>query len=334
MNDGICRSETEIDILIQPPLSVVFMGTPDFAVPSLLALCRSRHHVQLVVTQPDRPKGRGRKVTYAPVKEQALALKIPVWQPKRVSREAAVKAVEGVRPDLLVVVAFGQILRKPLLEWPRLGAVNVHGSLLPNYRGAAPIQWAMINGEKETGVTTMLMDQGVDTGDMLLKAATPIAADDTAQSLHDRLAKMGSDLLLQTLDAIAARTIQPIPQDNDLATFAPMLSKKDGEINWRDSAVDIVNRIRAMNPWPGTYTLYQKARLAIHAARVASQTSDAPPGTVIPAFDDELHVVTGNGVLEILELQRSSGKRLQTADFIRGCPIFPGSVFGRDTTHG
>ncbi len=306
------------------------MGTPDFAVPSLLALCHSRHHVRLVVTQPDRPKGRGRKVVYSPVKEQALALKIPLWQPKRVSQEEALKAVEGIRPDLLVVVAFGQILRKPMLEWPRLGAVNVHGSLLPKYRGAAPIQWAMINGEKETGVTTMLMDQGVDTGDMLLKAATPIVGDDTAQSLHDRLAEMGADLLLQTLDTITAGAIKPIPQDNERATFAPMLSKKDGEMNWRDSAAAILNRMRAMNPWPGTYTFYQKERLAIHAARVVSQTTDAPPGTVVPAFDDELHLATGNGVLEILELQRSSGKRLQTADFIRGCPISPGAVFGRD----
>ena len=316
----------------QTQLNVVFMGTPDFAVPSLLALHHSRHHVQLVVTQPDRPKGRGRKVTYSPVKEQALARKIPILQPKRISLEEIKKVVEDVQPDLLVVVAFGQILRKPLLEWPRLGAVNVHGSLLPMYRGAAPIQWAMINGNKETGVTTMLMDQGVDTGDVLLKAITPISVDDTAQSLHDRLADMGADLLLRTLDEIAAGAIQPIPQDNDLATFAPILSKKDGEIDWGGSAETIFNRIRAMNPWPGTYTFFKKERLVIHSARLVSKTTHEPPGTVTPAFDNELCVATGNGVLEILALQRSSGKRLKTADFLRGCPISPGTVLGRDKT--
>jgi len=310
------------------------MGTPDFAVPSLMTLCRSRHNVRLVVTRPDRPKGRGCKVAYSPVKEKALALGVPLWQPKRVTKAEAISVVEGVRPDLLVVVAFGQILRKPLLEWPRLGAINVHGSLLPKYRGAAPIQWALINGEKETGVTTIIMDQGVDTGDMLFKAATPISVDETAQSLHGRLAAMGADLLLHTLHKIAVGGIRAIPQDNKIATFAPMLSKKDGEIDWRDSAAAIVNRIRAMNPWPGTYTFYGSERLAIHTARVASQTTGEPPGMVIPAFDGELHVSTGNGVLAILKLQRSSGKRLKTAEFLRGCPISPGTVFGRDKADG
>lgn len=308
------------------------MGTPDFAVPSLMALHESRHPVQLVVTQPDRPKGRGRKLIASPIKQQALGLKLPIWQPQRVRKEDAVAVLEGIRPDLLVVVAFGQILPKPLLEWPRYGAVNVHGSLLPKYRGAAPIQWAMINGEKETGVTTMLMDQGVDTGDILLKAKTPIAMDDTAQSLHDRLADIGADLLIQTLDQLSTESLTPVPQDDSLATVAPMLSKKDGEIDWQQSAETIVCRIQAMTPWPGAFTFYEEQRLNIYAARAVSKSTDSPPGTVIPAFDGELKVATGSGVLAIEKLQRSSGKRLKTADFLRGCPIVAGTVFGRDNT--
>lgn len=326
----------EVKILKPSQFNVVFMGTPDFAVPSLMALHESRHQVQLVVTQPDRPKGRGRQVIASPVKQQALELKLPVWQPERVHKEDAVAAMEGVRPDLLVVVAFGQILRKPLLEWARYGAVNVHGSLLPKYRGAAPIQWAMINGEKEAGVTTMMMDQGVDTGDMLLQAITPIKVDDTAQSLHDRLANIGADLLIQTLDQLSTESLTPIPQDDALATIAPMLSKKDGEIDWRQSAETIVHRIQAMTPWPGAFTFYEDQRLNIYAARAVSQSisqsRDSLPGTVIPAFDGELKVATGSGVLAIEKLQRSSGKRLKTADFLRGCPIVAGTVFGRDNT--
>lgn len=322
----------ETDILKQPYYNVVFMGTPDFAVPSLMALHESRHQVQLVVTQPDRPKGRGRKTVYSAVKEQALKLKLPIWQPERVHKEDAVVAMDGVRPDLLVVVAFGQILSKPLLEWPRYGALNVHGSLLPKYRGAAPIQWAMMNGEKETGVTTMLMDPGVDTGDILLQANTSIGADDTAQSLHDRLADIGANLLIQTLDELSTESLKPISQDDALATFAPMLSKKDGEIDWRQSAEAIVNRIQAMTPWPGAFTFYQQQRLNIYAAKAVTQSTDSMPGTVIPAFDGELKVATGNGILAVERLQRSSGKRLKTADFLRGCPISPGIVLGREKT--
>ncbi len=316
----------------QPKLNVVFMGTPDFAVPSLMALHESRYQVQLVVTQPDRPKGRGRKVIASAIKQQALELNLPVWQPKRVLKEDAAAAMEGVRPDFLVVVAFGQILNKSLLEWPRYGAVNVHGSLLPKYRGAAPIQWAMINGEKEVGVTTMLMDQGVDTGDMLLQAKTPIRADDTAQSLHDRLADIGANLLIQTLDELSTESLKPIPQDKALATFAPMLSKKEGEIDWRQSAETIVHRIQAMTPWPGAFTFYEEQRLNIYAAKAVSQSTDSLPGTVIPAFDGELKVATGSGILVIKMLQRSSGKRLKTADFLRGCPISPGAVLGQEKT--
>lgn len=308
------------------------MGTPDFAVPSLVVLHKSGYPVQLVVTQPDRPKGRGRKVVFSAVKEQALKQKLRVWQPKRVRKEEVVAAMDSVRPDLLVVVAYGQILSKSLLEWPRYGAVNVHGSLLPKYRGAAPIQWAMINGEKETGVTTMLMDQGVDTGDMLFQAKTAIRADDTAQSLHDRLADIGADLLIQTLDALSTESLTPIPQDDAQATFAPMLSKKDGEIDWRQNAETIVNRIQAMTPWPGAFTFYQEQRLNIYAAKAVSQSTESLPGTVIPAFDDELKVATGSGVLVIEKLQRSSGKRLEIADFLRGYPISPGTVFGRGNT--
>lgn len=309
------------------PLKLVFMGTPDFAVPSLVALDQSSHRILRVITQPDRPKGRGRRMTVSPVKETALRLGYDIFQPPSAKCDDFLTLCFEPDPDLLVVVAYGQIIPETVVTRPPHGVVNVHASLLPLYRGAAPIQWAIINGDSHTGITTMHMDAGMDTGDILLTARTSIRPDDTAASLHDCLAGMGAELLVDTLDRLAAGDITPIPQDDSQATYAPLLKKKDGEIDWHRSAMAIERLIRGMTPWPGAYTFQEGRRLKIFRAAVVDSTSDAPPGTVVRGFADELRMATGEGMLLLLELQGASGKRLSTADYLRGHPIPPGTIF-------
>lgn len=309
------------------PLKLVFMGTPDFAVPSLVALDQSRHRILRVITQPDRPRGRGRRITISPVKETALRLGCDIAQPVSARGDDFITACFDPDPDLLVVVAYGNILPAAVVSRPPLGVVNVHASLLPRYRGAAPIQWAIINGDDHTGITTMRMDAGMDTGDILLTARTSIRSDDTAATLHDRLAGMGAELLVDTLNRLAAGDIEPIPQDDSQVTHAPLLKKKDGEIDWRRSATAIERLIRGMTPWPGAYTFQEGRRLKIFRSAVIDSTSDMPPGTVVRGFADELRVATGKGMLSLLELQGASGKRLSTADYLRGHPIPPGTIF-------
>jgi methionyl-tRNA formyltransferase len=305
---------------------IVFMGTPYFAVPSLEALHKSRHRVELVVTQPDRPKGRGKKLAPSPVKIKARELGYRIEQPEMVQAQSFYNDLREIAPDFFVVVAYGHILKKRLLALPRLGAVNVHASLLPEYRGPAPIQHALLNRERETGVTTMLLDEGVDTGDILFWEKSTIKENDTAETLHDRLAIAGARLLVQTLDKIYENGLNPVAQNDSRATYAPMLKKTDGLIDWSRDAEDIEAHIRAMTPWPGAYTFYQGERLKIFKARVAGGESDNPPGTVIPGFPDELRVATGKGALAITELQGKSGKRLFAEDYLRGRPIMPGAV--------
>jgi len=297
------------------------MGTPDFAVPALTRLSEADVRLSLVVTQPDRPKGRGRKLVPPPVKTAAMERGIPVEQPEEVRSEAFYEMIAGYRPDLLVVVAFGHILPKRILELPMYGAVNVHASLLPRYRGPAPIQWAIINGESETGVTTMLMDAGLDTGEILLTSKTAIDPADTAGSLHDRLALMGGDLLKQTIAAMKAGTLRPIPQKHAEASHAPLLKKSDGRIDWSEPAVVIERKIRGLNPWPLAHTYHGDKRLNIFKAELRPADSNAAPGTVIPGFSGELRVAAGEGALSILEIQGASGKRLAIRDFLSGNPI-------------
>lgn len=304
-------------------LNIVFMGTPGFAVPTLEALHGSPHRVVQVVTQPDRPRGRGRKPTPPPVKAAALEMGLPVVQPETMRDSGFLQAVRALAPDLLVVVAFGQILKPALLEIPRLGAVNIHASLLPKYRGPAPIQWAVINGERETGVTTMFMDAGLDTGDMLLTRREPISQEDTAGSLHDRLAVSGAALLLETLDRL--ERLEPVPQKNDESSYAPLLAKADGHIAWERPAEAIDWRIRGVSPWPGAFTFINERRVKLLKALPLAEPANAPPGTVEPGFPDELRVATGDGVLSLLELQGESGRRLPVADFLRGFPVPPGT---------
>ena len=294
------------------------MGTPDFAVPALEALHQAGHTLACVLTQPDRPRGRGRKVVPSPVKSTALKMDCPVLQPASMKGDEILAALSDLKPDFFVVVAFGHILSERLLAVPRLGAINIHASLLPKYRGSAPIQWAIINGEKETGVTTMLLDKGMDTGNMLMQAEEKITRDDTAASLHDRLALLGADLLIKTLEGFAEDTMQSTPQDHSLASYAPLLTKKDGHIDWGRSAESLQAFIRGVTPWPGAYTFHGAKRFKIFKSESVSMETEAAPGTVLKGFPDELRIATGKGVLSVLEIQGASGKRLLTRDFLRG----------------
>ena len=302
------------------------MGTPDFAVPALQALIQNGYNLPLVVTQPDRPKGRGRKLVAPPVKIKALELGLKVLQPSTLKDENFRSQIRQLRPDFFVVLAFGHILAENILQLPRLGTINIHASLLPKYRGPAPIQWAIINGESETGITTMLMDKGVDTGDILLNQKEPILPQDTAATLHNRLAARGADLLVKTLQGFASENIKPIPQDHHKATYAPLLKKQDGHIRWQKSADELDAFIRGMTPWPGAFTFHQKNRLRILKAAPIPEDQTVPAGTILETFPDDLCVATGKGALSITEIQGPSGKRLGAADFLRGYNLPPGTV--------
>lgn len=299
-------------------LNIVFLGTPDFAVPCLCELFHAGHRLRLVVTQPDRPKGRGRKTVPPPVKTAAEKLRLPVLQPSSIREEEALGQIFEQQPDVLVVVAFGQILPQTLIAAVPMGAVNVHASLLPRLRGPAPIQWAVIRGENETGVTTMQMDTGIDTGDILLTETTSVLPDDTAGTLHDRLRDMAPSLLVRTLESLETGRLQPKPQNDTLATYAPLLRKGDGRIDWRTSAKAIEAFVRGMTPWPGAFTHHEGRRLKIFAARPEPEAPCAPPGTVVEISEAAIRVATGEGTLAVLELQAASGKRQPVASFVRG----------------
>ena len=310
------------------PLKIVFMGTPDFAVASLRALHDSGQEVLAVVTQPDRPKGRGRKLTPPPVKKTAKRYGYPVLQPETVNTDSFHRHMAELAPDLFIVVAFGQILPQRLLDIPGTGAINVHASLLPRYRGAAPIQWAIINGDRETGVTTMMMDKGMDTGDMLLVEKTAIGPDETAAELHDRLSVMGARTLIRTLEKLHNGSLERVPQDHRKATYAPMLKKKDGEIDWSQPAERIECLIRGVTPWPGAYTFSDDMRLKIFKACVLEREISVPPGTILECFPGELRVATGKWAIAIQEIQGESGKRLPIDDFLCGCRLPNGLCLG------
>jgi methionyl-tRNA formyltransferase len=302
------------------------MGTPEFACPTLAKLFERGEQVVAVVTQPDRPKGRGQQTLPPPVKSLALEHGVPVLQPVKVRHPDAIEEIRALNPDLIVVVAFGQILPKALLDIPRLGCINVHASLLPCYRGAAPLNWCIINGEKETGVTTMMMDVGLDTGDMLLKASTAIDPEETTQQLHDRLSRLGADLLAETVDRLAAGTLVPEKQDDSLTCYAPMLKKEDGRIDWSCDAQKVKDLVRGMTPWPGAFS-YLDGKL-VKVYRVAAGTGAGSPGTVLAAGRDGIEIACGTGSVRLLELQLEGKKRLNAQDFLAGCRLEPGTVFG------
>lgn len=308
-------------------MKIVFMGTPDFAVPTLESLVKGGHEVIAAVTQPDKPKGRGKAVLMTPVKEKALEYDIPVYQPVKARDPEFVQILKDMSPDVIVVVAFGQLLPKAILDIPKYGCVNVHASLLPKYRGAAPIQWAVIDGEEKSGVTTMLMNEGLDTGDMLEKVEYVLDKNETGGSLFDKLSAMGGELILSTLEKLENGTIVRTPQGETTTPYAKMLKKSMGEIDWSMEAVKIERLIRGLNPWPSAYTSLKGKTVKIWAAEVEDGTLTGNPGRVT-VTKDKLLVETGEGYLSITELQLEGKKRMDTAAFLRGFTVEDQSVFG------
>ena len=306
------------------------MGTPDFSVGTLEALVEAGHEVCLVVTQPDKPKGRGKEMQYTPVKEAALKHGIEVYQPRRIREAECVEKLRQYNADIMVVIAFGQIIPKEILEMVPYGCVNVHASLLPKYRGAAPIQWSIIDGEAVTGVTTMQMDEGLDTGDMLLKTEVPITAEETGESLHDKLAKAGAALCVETLAKLQEGSIVPKKQGESPTAYAKMLDKKLGNIDWTKSAVEIERLVRGLNSWPSAYTYWNKKVVKIWKASVTDEKSNEQAGTVVKVEKDGFYVQTGNGLLKVLELQIPGKKRMDAGAFLRGYTIEPGEVFHQE----
>jgi len=302
-------------------MRIVFMGTPDFAVPSLEALLKSDDAIVGIVTQPDRPKGRGQRLFPSPVKIVAQREGIPLLQPMKMKDPSFMTELSAWKPDVIAVAAFGRILPPSILSLPPCGCINVHGSLLPKYRGAGPLQWALINGEAETGITTMLMDEGMDTGAMLLQEAITIGSEDTAGTLSPRLADLGGRLLVETLTRLKAGMLTPRPQDHDKATLAPLLKKEDGIINWTMPATSIANRIRGLTPWPGAYTFSKMNRWTISRASVLDEATTLDPGQITALAKDAIHVATGVGVLAIRELQPANGRRMPAAQYLAGHPL-------------
>lgn len=304
------------------------MGTPDFAASILKKIMQAGHEVIAVVTQPDKEKGRGKELSSPPVKELALEYGLPVYQPVKVRNPEFVQLVRDMAPETIIVAAFGQLLPKELLDIPPYGCINVHASLLPKYRGSAPIQYAIINGEVETGVTIMYMDVKLDTGDMILKRSIPIAKDETGGSLHDKLADLGAELLVEALDQIAAGTSERVPQDDTEATLVKMLDKDMGNIDFTASAVVIERLIRGLNPWPSAYTRLDHKTLKLWRAEVEELPLQAEPGEVVEIRKDAIVVATGEKALVIRELQLEGKKRMTADAFLRGYPIPVGTKLG------
>ena len=311
-------------------MKIVFMGTPDFAEKSLEAVYNAGHEILAVVTNPDRPKGRGMKMVASPVKEFAVSKDLKIYQPEKVRKNVEfIEEIKKIEPDVICVVAYGKILTKEILEIPKFGCINVHGSLLPKYRGAAPIQWAVINGEKVTGVTTMYMDVGMDTGDMILKEETEIVPDETTGELWDRLAQIGADLLVKTLEQIENKTAPRIPQGEDFS-MAPMLDKEMSKIDWESkTAQEIKNLVRGLNPIMGTYSYLNGKKIKIWKVDVVEANSeDTKNGTVLKSDSkDGLYIKAKDGVIKVLEIQGENAKRMNIQDFLRGNQIEVGSIF-------
>lgn len=314
-------------------MKVIYMGTPDFAVGALKSVIEAGHEVKLVVTQPDRVRGRGSEVSYCPVKQCALEYGLPVFQPEKIRLPEAVERLKQEDADIYIVAAFGQIMSEEILNIPKYGCINIHASLLPKYRGAAPIQWAILNGERKTGVTIMQMDKGIDTGDILLQREIDIAPDETGESLFERLAVLGADAVTEALDLIEKGEITPVRQDESQATHVGMLRKEMGLIDWNDTSVRIERYVRGLNSWPSAYTSHKGKMLKIWGSHVddtpGANTAGVQAGTVVRADDTGLYVKTGDGVLVITSLQIEGKKRMDTAAFLRGQQIAAGEILGR-----
>ena len=309
-------------------MKVIFMGTPDFSVGTLEAIVEAGHEVVLAVTQPDKPKGRGKAVQFSPVKEAAIAHNIPVFQPKKIREPENIEELRKYEADIMVVIAFGQILPKEILEMTPYGCVNVHASLLPKYRGAAPIQWAVIDGEKTSGVTTMQMDEGLDTGDMILKDEIVLDEKETGGSLHDKLADMGAKLLVETLTALENKTATFEKQGESPTAYARMLDKKLGQIDWKEDAVKLERLIRGLNPWPAAYTTWDEKTMKIWESEVKEEETGKEPGTIVAVEKDGFFVQTGKGLLKITALQIPGKKRMDAGAFLRGYHPEVGTLLG------
>ena len=309
-------------------MNILFMGTPEFAIPSLKALVDNGHNVAGIVTQPDKPKGRGRKYIAPPVKTCALELGIPVYQPGRVRDENFLDIFRKISPDMVILVAFGQILPEEIIRFPRLGCLNVHPSLLPKYRGAAPINWPIINGDRKTGVTIMLMDEGVDSGDILLQEETNIDADETFDDLHKKLSTMGSELLIRAVKGVIDGTISGTPQDTSLVTLAPRLGSEAGHIDWNDESEKIVNLIRGLSARPGAYSFLGDKKLKIFYAVAGKEKSsgEKTPGTPGKLMEAGLQVATGDGHVYLKDVQLEGKKRMPVENFLRGYHLLPGDM--------
>lgn len=308
-------------------MNLIFMGTPDFAVPTLKTLHTSRHSIQAVVTQPDRPKGRGQEMQASPVKLYALEQGLKVYQPEKASAPEFVAELAELKPDLIVVIAYGQILRENILSLPRHFCMNIHASLLPKYRGAAPINWAIINGDKETGVTTMRMDKGLDTGDILLMKKVTIEDDDTAQHLHDKLSEAGGALALETVDQLESGQLKFIPQNDAESTYASKMKKEDGCLHWNQTAEAIRNRARGMEPWPGTFGFLKGKRLRFCKVETGPGTKDDAPGVVMRVSDYGIEIGTLKDRIIVTEIQPEGKKRMSVKSYLQGHPVEPGEQF-------
>ena len=308
-------------------MNIVFMGTPEFALPTLEKIHNSSHSILSVITQPDRPKGRGQKQVDSPIKKFALENNLPLLQPATVNTKEFIASLLENRPDYIIVVAFGQILSETLLKVPKQFCINLHSSLLPKYRGAAPINRAILNGDTRSGVTTMIMDKGMDTGDILLVDETPIEQNDDAQCLHDKLSEQGGKLVLETLSRLQKNDLLPTPQNSDLASYAPKLKKEESLIDWKIDAESIFNKIRGLSPWPGTHTLYNGKRLAILKGEIVLGESSDRPGHVERITDTGIEVGTGKNRLKITELKLEGKKAMPVKSFLSGYKITRDDIF-------
>ena len=309
-------------------MRVLFMGTPDIATRCLQKLIDEKYDIIGVVTQPDKPQNRGKKLGMPPVKELALKYDIPVYQPIKARDEEFVATLKELNPDIIVVVAFGQILPKSILDIPKFGCINVHVSLLPKYRGAAPINWVIINGEEKTGVTTMYMDEGLDTGNMILTEEFDLDDEITAGELHDKMKDRGADVLIETLKQIEKGTAPRIPQNHEEFTYAPMMNKALGEINWSKSAREIHNLVRGVNPWPSAYTTYEESTMKVWKTEVLNETSDKEPGTILKVDKDGIRISTKDNVVLVKEIQMPGKKRVLVSEYIKGNNINTNTILG------
>lgn len=307
-------------------IRLVFMGTPDFAVPSLNSLYNAGYSIEAVITQKDKKRGRGKKLQYTPVKQKALELGIEVFQPNSVNEDKMKEILEAINPDFIVVVAYGQILKNDILRIPKYGCYNVHASLLPKYRGAAPINWAIIEGESETGVTIMEMEEGLDTGDMILSSAIKIGKEDTTENIHDELADLGAELIIKALEGIFKGNLEKTSQDHTKSSYASMLSKEMGMIDWNADGSDIVNLIRGLKPWPSAYTIYKDNMLKIHKASLSDKKYDGINGEIVKVTSNAIYVKVGDGSIKIEELQLPGKRKMETSEYLKGNSIEVGSI--------